>query len=526
MSSPIHALYSAGGVSNNGSYRNIEVVRGGKVISNLDLYDYFSSGVLQTLFLKDQDVIRVPNYKKRVQLTGEVKFRGLFELRSGETLSDLFEYSGGLGPKALKESFLIERVEGASYKSFNVNAQNEALEPGDKVYVYSISEEKNNTVSIEGEVLIPGSYSLKTIFTVADLIKASKGFTQEAYLEYGSLFRKQPNGVTQMISIGLISDQYNKNLQEPLKENDVLRIYNKSKFFPFEKVRIVGEVISPSTYNFYQGMSLQDLIALAGGLSSSKGKLDITIKSKDPNSNDYIISNSISSYELEKNSSTLLQPDDIVSVILKNNFSATTIKISGEVVNPGVYIESKSLNSITNVIEQAGGFTQFASKDAVYIKRRNNSFEIEKLLDESLSRGSINNEVFFIPVENLNQPYLFEDGDELIVDGYSEDIELVGEVIKPSIVKFKSTKLKYYLAKSGITSKGSKKQILVIYPNKDVSSSSSFLGFNKFPKVKPGSQIVVGKKPERNKISTQELIGITSGLSTLIIVLSTFLSSP
>jgi protein involved in polysaccharide export with SLBB domain len=245
MSSPIHALYAAGGISNNGSYRTIEIVRRGKVISTIDLYNYFTSGILQTIFLKDQDVIRVPYYNNRVELSGEVKFQGIFELLPNETLEDLVNYSGGLSPMALKETFLLSRIDNSSFKSKNINSLSESLISGDKVYVYAISEEKNNAVSIEGEILVPGTYSLENISTVRELINASKGYTQNAYLEYGTLYRNQPNGVDKMLSVGLISSKYNLNLDEPLKESDSLVIYKKDQFLPFEKIKIIGEVNNP-----------------------------------------------------------------------------------------------------------------------------------------------------------------------------------------------------------------------------------------------------------------------------------------
>ena len=125
---------------------------------------------------------------------------------------------------------------------------------------------------------------------------------------------------------------------------------------------------------------------------------------------------------------------------------------------------------------------------------------------------------------DLNESYFFQDKDQLIIGKKSNDIAINGEVIKSSIVKYKGSGLKFYLNKAGINSNGSKKEILVIYPNKDVSATKNILFFRKYPKITPGSEILVGKKPERAKISTQELIGISSGLSTLVIVLSSLLS--
>lgn len=525
MSSPIHALYAAGGISSQGSYRNVQLVRKGKVIDTIDLYQYFNAGDLSDLFLKDQDVIRVPYYQNRITLEGEVKFSGSFELKENETLDDLIQYSGGFTPKAQKDNFLISRIDSSSYTSISTSKSNFNLESGDKVFVYSISDQENQKVSISGEVLIPGSYSLSSLETIQDLIKVSKGFTRDAYPLYASLYRRHNTAKEMLLSVGLDSKGFDINLNEPLQEQDSLVVYNKNQFIVKDKVQVVGRVSEPGIYDFYQAMSVQDLLGQAQGITLAENKITIIVSSRDESQNDYKKRFEFDSFDLKQLATTYLKPGDIVSVSEKNQVESISIQVQGEIKNPGTYIQTKKQNRVKNLIELSGGFTDFASEISIYIKREL-VIQTNQLLNDSLVLQNQKNEnkFTFIPVVDLNEAYFFQDKDQLIIGKKSNDIAINGEVIKPSIVKFKSSGLKFYLKKAGINSNGSKKEILVIYPNKDVSATKNILFFRKYPKITPGSEILVGKKPERAKISTQELISISSGLSTLVIVLSSLLS--
>ena len=112
MTSPLNALYAAGGPNDNGSFRNIKILRNGKTFKKIDLYDYFAKGVYPTLSLRDQDVILVPSYSKRVFINGEFKQEGIFELKEKETLEDLLVFSGGFSSFAYKNKLFVESISG------------------------------------------------------------------------------------------------------------------------------------------------------------------------------------------------------------------------------------------------------------------------------------------------------------------------------------------------------------------------------------------------------------------------------
>ena len=213
--------------------------------------------------------------------------------------------------------------------------------------------------------------------------------------------------------------------------------------------------------------------------------------------------------------------------MFKNNILPLRITVSGEVKRPGVYIQSKSKATISSILDDAGGITPYGSLSSIYIERIKNLNTLKELLNDSLFNQNtyVGREKIYIPITDSKKSIHFKDNDKLVIEPFKNVVEVTGEVLKPSIVDFKKGTVKDYLDKVGISSTGSKRYSLVIYPNKEVFAVKKFLFFKSYPKVVAGSQIVVGQKPERSKLTSQELISATSWLSTLVIVLSSLLSA-
>lgn len=525
LSTVIHGLYSAAGINQNGSYRSVELIRLGKVIAEIDLYSYFVEGKLSPLFLQDQDVIRVPYYSSRVSIEGQVKTTGLFELKQNESLSDLFRFSGGLTAKAVDSSYLVTRVENSKYITISTDSNDFKLKNGDHIEIYSISDQKENRVSISGEVIVPGNYSLASVSTVNQLIESAKGFTDNALKTKATIIRQNPLGESFAIPIALEGSLREVNNFE-LKNKDSLIIYSNQNFYQNDKIFIEGLVKSPGEKMYFSDMGVEDLISQGGGITQEEENLVITIKSKDQGSVDYVETLSAVPFDLNKLNNITLSAGDVVSVNNKNNITPLRIILQGEVLSPGVYVQTKSKSSLRSIINSAGGFTPFASLNAIYIERVSGQDQVKSIVNDSLINfsSSFNKEKIFIPVNNIDDPIFFENNDKVVIKSKENTVELLGNVIKPSIVPYSASSSKYYLKKVGLSSVGSKRHTLVIYPNKEVFAVKRNFIFNSYPKVVEGSQIIVGEKPERTKLTSQELITVTSGLSTLIIVLSTLLS--
>ena len=194
LSTVLNVLYAAGGPNEAGSYRNIKVIRNGKTIKTIDLYDYFSEGVYQSFSLRDQDVILVPNYQKRIFVNGEFKNKGIFEVKDGENLSDIIRFSGGISSFGVKEKLFIKRNDGLFRKVDDVNKSNFSdydLNDGDIIEARSVTDLFTNLITIEGAVLTPGDYSLDNIKNVKELISEAGGLADYAITNRAYLIRKE-----------------------------------------------------------------------------------------------------------------------------------------------------------------------------------------------------------------------------------------------------------------------------------------------------------------------------------------------
>lgn len=526
LSTVIHGLYSAGGISQNGSFRAVELIRSGKVIAEIDLYSFFVEGKLPILFLQDQDIIKVPYYSSRVSLEGEVKTAGIFEVKEKESLSDLFRFSGGLSAKAVDSSFLVRRIDNSRYYSLNTSSKDFELFNGDQIQVYSISDQLEQEVTIAGEVIVPGKYSLQVVKTVNDLLSSANGLTALAFRENAALFRQNSTGEYTVLPIAFDAESDKALTDLKLQQRDSLVVYKNESFYQKDKIYIEGLVNQPGEKGYYPGMKLQDLLHSAQGLSAAEENLVVTIKTKNELLNDYILTHEIKLVDQNWEEINLL-PADVVSINQKSNITPLRIRIEGEVKSPGVYVQSKSKASVASIIDSAGGFTPYSETSAIYVVRENSADNVQEIISDSLFNESseATSQKIYIPITDLDDLFYFKNNDRLIIENKQNTVQITGNVLKPSIERFVGKNAKYYLKKAGISSRGSKKYTVVIYPNKEVYAVKRSLFFTSYPRVIEGSQIFVGEKPERQKLTSQELISVTSGLSTLVIVLSTLLSS-
>ena len=154
-----------------------------------------------------------------------------------------------------------------------------------------------------------------------------------------------------LLSVGLDSKGFVLNLNEPLQQRDSLVVYNKNQFLVKDKVQILGKVANPGFYDFYRSMSIQDLLGQAQGITTAENKINIIVSSKDKVQNDYRKRLEFDSFDFKQLATNYLNPGDIVSVIEKDQVESISIEIEGEVKNPGIYIQTKKLNNVKNLIE-------------------------------------------------------------------------------------------------------------------------------------------------------------------------------
>ena len=364
--------------------RNIKVIRNGKNIKTIDLYDYFSDGIYESFSLRDQDVILVPNYEKRIFINGEFKNKGIFEVKDGEKLSDLIKYSGGISSFGVKEKLFIKRNDGLFRQAEDVKKSNFSdynLNDGDIIEARSVTDIFTNLITIEGAISTPGDYSLNNIKNVEELISEAGGLADYAITERAYLIRKEKGVESSVISFNLFeSNTIN------LKPNDRVIISSNIDLTRSKTVTIEGEVFEPKNYPFFDGMTVVDLILMSKGITKNGDLSNIEIyrstydeDRKNPIETIKVSLNTDLS-NLSEINNTELKEDDLVVVREKLGFQEKEfVTVEGLVKYPGTYAIKNNNFSFFDLIQDFKGFLNDASLDGVKIIREN---KLDELLQE------------------------------------------------------------------------------------------------------------------------------------------------
>lgn len=551
LSTVLNALYAAGGPTKSGTFREVSIIRYGKRLGDFDIYKYLVEGVEENnLQLQDQDVIIVKPYKNLISITGEVKRPGKYELKEGETMQDLMLFCGGFTSKAHKNVIVVERLgnEGKEIKEVSFSQLGDfKIEGGDKISVRESINKFKNRVKITGAVFHPGSYELKEGMTISDLLEKASGIKDEAFLDRALLVRSKDELDKEVIAFS-IPEVINKTNNTFLVAEDEVYIYTKDELREKRFITINGAVNNPKQMDFMEGMSVEDVIALSGGLKEGADPTNIEVSRrlkdgtfKTVGENFTIASNN----DLRSETSFYLKPFDIVSVrYMKGYTSQKSVKISGEVKYPGDYTITLKDERISDLIKRAGGLSPYAYiKGATLIrekvdkgdKQQQEFLELIKERDTLASVVSPTQYKFRIGI-NLEKilkgkkddyDLILQEKDELFIPSKKETVEVQGEVHSPSLVRYiPGKKLKYYIDNAGGFSQRAKKgKVYVLYSNGSVDATSKFLFFKNYPKVEPGSTILVPQKEIREKVTTQEIIGISTGITTLGVLIERLINA-
>ena len=541
--SPLNAIYAAGGPSYNGSYRDIKIIRGGKEIHSIDLYDYFVKGKLKSFFLRDQDVILIPSYKKRVFLSGEFKINGIFEVLENESVSDLLLYNGGIASFGTKSEIYIERIEGLNkiIKTVsNKDFKNFLLNDGDMVEARRVSDEIKNSVRVEGAVVIPGKYELLKNPDINSLIKSAGGLKESALKERAYLIREVNGLEREAQTINLIASLNSTKLYK-LRDNDKLVIPSLQELESRKSVSISGEVNDPNEYPFFDGMTAVDLILMAKGINEKGSFEDITIyrSTYDESQLNPVETITISLNEgysnLNSKQNIELFANDLVVVRSKLGYqSKEFVSVSGLAKKPGDYALKSNKYSLYDLINDFNGFLPDAQLNGVKLRRiieineimnitekigQDSVVERDDILDEYIEIG-LNIDLILKSEGRLDEYNLtLKAGDQIIVPKSDNSIEITGAVQKASAVSFNNslTVTKAINAAGGFGINAKKNRVYVIYQNGSIKSTKSFLFFRNYPKLLPGSKVFVPKKDENfNKTSVGEIVGYTTSLVSVI----------
>lgn len=274
LATVFNAIYSAGGVNDIGSLRRIQVYRNSRKVADLDVYDYLVNGKYETnILLEDNDMIIVPPYDSYVAIGGKVKRERIYELKKGETLGKLIEYAGGFTGDAYAERLTVYRKSGRQRSLVTVEKADLDAFPmmdGDSLHVDVVLPTYSNMLTIRGAVWRPGDYELgPDVRTLSQLIAKAEGLRGSEFASRGQISRFDSTTSIYTVIPFVVSDVASGRTDVELRNRDEVYIPNVFDLREDYSVTVRGEVNAPQTLDYRDGMTVEDVIVLCGGLRES-----------------------------------------------------------------------------------------------------------------------------------------------------------------------------------------------------------------------------------------------------------------
>ena len=549
FASVFHALYRAGGVSGIGSLRDIRVVRGGKEVTCIDVYDYIMKGKLtDDIRLSEGDVILIPPYENLVSISGKVKRPMAYEMKKGETITTLLSYAGGFTGDAYRDAIRLFRLSGKEKQIYNVGQddyQSFILADGDELSVEAELQRFSNKVEVRGAVYRAGVYQLDDSITgtVRQLISRAEGLRGDAFLNRALLRREHEDLTHEMIPVDLKRMMAGAVSDLRLQKNDVLYISSVKDIEKEGTLSIYGDIRNPGDFPYVKNTSIQDLIVKAGGLleSASMVRIDVSRRIRDPKS---ISSSTVigKSFAVElKNGLVMgedkgfeLEPYDIVFIRRSPGYrKQANVTVEGEVAFTGNYTLIQSNERLSSLIARAGGLSKEAYVKGARLIRRMTADEMRQKKDVlRLSvRGSEKASVSPVTLEasstypvgielekalvnpGSDEDMVLREGDVLFVPKYVSTVTINGAVMYPNTILYqKGSSLSYYIEQAGgFGNRALKRRVYVIYMNGMVSRLKRRMG----NAIEPGCEIIVPSKKGRKKTVAADVTGMNTSIASI-----------
>lgn len=549
FSTVFHALYSAGGVSDIGSLRNIQVVRNGRNIANVDVYEFIMHGKTKDdITLQEGDVIIVSPYEALVKIEGNVKRPMKYEIKTDETVATLLKYAGNFSSNAYTRSMKLVRQNGKEYQIFTVDDMDYSvfkLKDGDVLTAEAILDRFENKLEIKGAVYRPGIYQFGgDLNTVKQLVEKADGIMADAFLGRAVLHRQREDLTREIIQVDLKNILNGTKPDIALKRNDVLYIPSIHDLQDLGNVEVFGEVARPGKYIFADNMTLEDLIIQAGGLLESASTVKVDVSRRIKNNKSSEISATIGEmysfalkdgFVIDGEAGFTLQPYDQVYVRRSPGYQPqVNVKIEGEILYDGTYALTSKSERLSDLVKKAGGATPYAYIKGAKLMRRANEEEIERMKDvmEMMQREmGTNTDSLKLELDNIypvgidlekalakpgsDADIVLREGDQLIIPELTNTVKINGAVMMPNTVSYNSRmSVKDYISQAGGYANGARKtKAFIIYMNGQVAEVKG----NGRHQVEPGCEIVVPikDKTKAEKWNIQTILGIVSSLGSL-----------
>ena len=566
FSNAFNVIAKAGGITESGNLRNIQIKRNGRVIEELDVYRYLQTGDFgRHIYLQNNDFIIVPFYEKKVLATGQFKRPMYYQLRADEGVKALLKYSGGLNADALASSLKIIRTENESQtlKDVNANAilkvagQDALLQDGDIVKADIIRAGLINKVEIRGEIKYPDTYEIRSGDRLFDLINRAGGVTRNTFLNRAYIFRgagDSTNLQSDKLEVNL-TDINNNDINSPnnvlLLPNDVVQLFGSYEFADQVYVDIFGEVRKEQRLRKYGGMTLEDLLYLSGGLkpSAEYGRLEISsIVDVDSAKQGLKPTRTVvKSYAIKPNltidsaaAKIILKPYDQIFVRKNPTFEfQQNIELRGLVKYPGLYPRLDKYEKISSYINRAGGVKDNANLGGAVLYRRKTDNLRESVVMQP-KYDSIGNIIFdSLEMKKLDQPISIElykalkyknskydivlqENDFVFVPEINPFVTVQGRVQSPLKIGFdkEHTHVPYYIDKAGgFGIRPWRRRVFVTYANGRSKRTKNFLFFHFYPPVEEGAFVTIPKRPEGQEITDIAKSTLTSIVPVILTVL-------
>lgn len=539
------ALYEAGGPTERGNLRAVEVRRGRELLGVVDLYDYLLSGVVpDEIRLGSGDVVFVPVRGARVKIAGEIARPAVYELRPGETMRDLLRFAGGLNPSAATVTATIDRILPTGERTqpgrtrtvltvdlataLDPGSQAPALVAGDSVTIFPISGPRTNAVTVRGSVWQPGTYRLEEGMRLSDAIAVAGGLRPDTYGGRVQVLRTLPDSTRRLIGVALGGgDGPGSRPAEDLvlRESDEITVFSRTEFRPERVVTVHGAVQRPGEITFADSMTLRDAVMLAGGLRDDaylaqaeisrpgvNGGDSLAVALRVPLDSSYIFDPT--SYLTRPTGSrqspeVLLHPYDNVFIRRQPNWELQrNVVITGEVRFPGRYTILSKDERLVDLIDRAGGLTATAYSNGIRFFREQDAagripIDLRTVLNNPGNHDNI----------------LLVEGDSIYIPPYTPTVRVEGAVNAPSSVSYvEGRDTDYYVsAAGGYARQADKGKTYVQQPNGFVQEKNA--------RPQPGAMIFVpARDPLEPRFNLTVLLGSVTGFLTSILALAAILT--
>ncbi len=531
LGTAFHALFAAGGPGLNRSYRNIQIIRNGKTIRTVDLYEFLSKGLRSSdITLQDNDIVFIPYYERRVRLRGEVKTPAVFELLPKEQLMDAIGYAGGFTEIAYKDVVEVLRYGAAEKEVFSVRLSELAafeLQGSEIVTVSSIAERIKNRIKIDGAVERPGYYSMAAGIDLKQALENAGGIKPNAVKSYVLLYRDPRNGQREYVGYPL-NQVLGGGLTVPLMENDIIIVGDSLEMNRKDQVFVFGDVNRQGGFDYGLGLTVAKVLFLAGGFEQEALTSKVIVSRKVEDESQLATVSILSARRDFWNDAELenytLQPGDVVTVS-RNPYYRDQVYVSceGEFKVPGVYPMSSRQQTLSDIYTQAGGSTVYGSVEGSLIIRQrrmqlsakvterlkakvlNELYQEDTLSQrrvEELVRDSFEFDTIVIgggnrKFESTAKSFYLQPGDRFIIPTIESTVRIIGEVYNPNVIMFdRQLSMKdYVMMAGGATESARMRNVFVVYQNGRSAKTRHPLGlFRLQPKIRPGCQIIVPSK--------------------------------